>query len=96
MYLARDNKGHWKVCLTLIFKVNYKIQVTNVSHVEIINIGYVQIDTKNESASHIQPMINKRSQKLTLTLIFKVIRWGQVKNCNYLEIPGIEHFEIDI
>ena len=62
MYLARDKKGHWKVCLTLIFKVNYKIQVTSVSHVQIIIIGYVQIDTKNESVSCIQPLINKRSQ----------------------------------
>ena len=26
MYSARDNKGHLKVCLTLIFKVNYGSQ----------------------------------------------------------------------
>ena len=41
MYLARDNKVHLKVCLTLIFKVNYEGQVTYVSHFEILNIGYV-------------------------------------------------------
>ena len=64
MYLARDNKGHWKVCLTLIFKVNFRIQVTNVSHVEIINIGYVQIDTKNESVSR---YTTHDQQKVTIT-----------------------------
>ena len=45
MYSARDNEGHLNVCLTLIFKVNYGSQVTYVSHIEILNIGYVQIDT---------------------------------------------------
>ena len=32
MYSARDNEGHLKVCLTLIFKVNCGGQVTNVKH----------------------------------------------------------------
>ena len=40
MYSARDNKGHSKVCLTLILEVICKGQVTNVSHFEIPNIGY--------------------------------------------------------
>ena len=62
MYSARDNEGHSKVCLTLIFKVNYGSQVTNVSHIEIPNIGYVQIDTNIVSLSRIQPMMNKGSQ----------------------------------
>ena len=31
-----------------------------------------------------------------MTLIVKVICWGQVKNFNYSEIPGIENFEIDM
>ena len=79
MYSARDNEGHLKVCLTLIFKVNYRGQVTYFSHNEIPNIGYVQIDRNIVSSSRIQPMMNKRSQKVTLTLIFKVILWGQVK-----------------
>ena len=35
MYSARDNEGHLKVCLTLIFKVNYRGQVTYVNHIEI-------------------------------------------------------------
>jgi hypothetical protein len=43
MYSARDNEGHLKVCLTLIFKVNYGGQVTYISHIDIPNIGYVQI-----------------------------------------------------
>ena len=47
MYSSRDNEDHLKVCLTLIFKVNYRGQVTYVSHIEIPNIGYVQIDTKH-------------------------------------------------
>ena len=41
MYSARDNKGHSKLCLTLIFKINNKGQVKYVSHFEIPNIGYV-------------------------------------------------------
>ena len=62
MYSARYNEGHLKVCLILIFKVNFEGQVTYVSHIEITNIGYVQIDTNIESVSRIQPMINKGSQ----------------------------------
>ena len=53
MYLARDNEGHLNVCLTLIFKVNYGGQVTYVSHFEIPNIGYVQIDTNIVSLYHV-------------------------------------------
>ena len=62
MNSARDNKGNLEVCLTLIFKVNYGGQVTYVSHFEIPNIGYVQINTTIESLSRIQPMMNKGSQ----------------------------------
>ena len=62
MCSARDDEGHLKVCLTLIFKVNYGGQVTYVSHFEIPKIGYVQIDTKIESVSRIQPMTKKGSQ----------------------------------
>ena len=78
MYSARDNKGYLKVCLTLIFKVSYQGQVTYVSHIEIPNIGYVQIDTNIVSLSRIQPMMNKGSQQVTLTLIFKVILRNQL------------------
>ena len=53
MFSARDNEGHLKVCLTLIFTVNYQGQVTYVSHIEIPNIGYVQIDTNIVSFSRI-------------------------------------------
>ena len=53
MYSARDNEGHMKVRLTLIFKVNYRGQVTYISHIEIPNIGYVQIDINIEFLSHI-------------------------------------------
>ena len=62
MYSARDSEGHLKLCLTLIFKVNYRSQVTYVSHIEIPNIEYVQIDTNIVSLSSIQPMMNKGSQ----------------------------------
>ena len=61
MYSARDNDAHLKVCLTLIFKVNYQGQVTYVSHNEIPNIGYVQLDRIIVSSSRLQPMMNKRS-----------------------------------
>ena len=47
MCSARDNEGHLKVCFTLIFKVNYQGQATYVSHIEIPNIGYVQIDNQH-------------------------------------------------
>ena len=63
MYSARDNEGHLEVCLTSIFKVNYGGQVTYVSHFEIPKIGYVQIDTKIESTSRIQPMMKKSHNK---------------------------------
>ena len=78
MYSAKDNKGHLEVCLTLIFKVNYGGQVTYVSHFEIPKIGYVQIDTKIESVSRIQPMMKKGYQVSNYDLDFKVICWSQV------------------
>ena len=53
----------------LDFKVNYGGQVTYVSHFEIPKIGYVQINTKIESVSRIQPMMNKESQQVIITLI---------------------------
>ena len=62
MYSTRDNKGHLKVCLTLIFKVNCRGQVTNVCHFEIPNIGYTQLESKNDPVSRIQIMMNKGSQ----------------------------------
>ena len=71
MYSARDNEGHLKVCLTLIFKVNYGGQVTYVSHIEIPNIGYVQIDTNIVSLSRIQPMMNKGVTKSISDLDFQ-------------------------
>ena len=66
MYSARDNEGHLKVCLTVIFKVNYGGQATYVSHIEIPNIVYVQIDTNIVSLSRMQPMMIKR-QKVTIS-----------------------------
>ena len=62
MYSARDNKGHLKVCLTLILEVNCGGQVTNVSHFEIPNIGYNQLESGNDPVSRTQPMMNKGSQ----------------------------------
>ena len=52
-----------KVCSTLIFKVNYGGQVTYISHIEISNIGYVQIDTNIVSLSRIKPMMSKGQNK---------------------------------
>ena len=73
MYLARDNKGYSKVCMTWIFKVIYGSQATYVSHIEIPNIGYVQIDTNIVSLLCIQPMMNNMSLLVTPTSSFKVI-----------------------
>ena len=56
MYSARDNKGHLKVCLTLIFKVNYYGQVTYVSHFEFPNIGYKFKSTQRLSQYHVYVM----------------------------------------
>ena len=58
-----------------------------ISHIEIPNIGYVQIDTNIDSLSRIQPMMNMGSQEITLTLIFKVILWGQVTKFWWLRDP---------
>ena len=89
MYSARDNEGHLKVCLILIFKVNYRGQATYVSHIEIPNIGYVQIDTNIVSSSRIQPMMNKGVTISNSDLDFKVILRGQVTNFNNCEIRVI-------
>ena len=62
MYSARDDEGHLKVCFSLICMVNYQGQETYVSHIEIPNIGYVQIDTNIVSLSRIQLMMNKGPQ----------------------------------
>ena len=40
------------------------IMMTYISHIEIPNIGYVQIDTNIVSLSSIQPMMNKGSHLL--------------------------------
>ena len=44
------------------FQINYQGQVTYVSHIEIPNIGFVQINTNIMSLSCIQPIMNKGSQ----------------------------------
>ena len=63
MYSAEIMKViNFEVCLTLIFKVNYGSQATYVSHIEIPNIGYVQLDTNIVSLSRIQSMMNMGSQ----------------------------------
>ena len=58
MYSARSNKGHFKVCLALIFEVNCGGLVPHFSYLEIPNIGYTQLRSKNDPVSRIQPMIN--------------------------------------
>ena len=40
MFSAKDDEGHLKPCLILIFKVNCGGQVTYASHYGISNIGY--------------------------------------------------------
>ena len=52
-------KLHW---LPIKQRIDYKLCLTYVSHIEIPNIGYVQIDTNIVSLSRIQPMMNKGSQ----------------------------------
>ena len=96
-----DNKSHLKVCLTLIFKVNCGDKLTYVSHFEIPNIGNVQIDTKNEYVCITYTTHDKQGVTISNSdLLFMVnghsLKWRtQVKNCNYGEIRGIEHYEID-
>ena len=62
MYFARDNEDHLKVCLTSIFKVNYRGQEKHNSYIKIPSIRYVHIDTNIVSLSSIQPMMNQGSQ----------------------------------
>ena len=66
MYSARDNKGHSKLCLTLIFKVNYKGQVTYVSHFEIPNIG----------------CLNRQQGKACITYTTHDEQWVTISNCD--------------
>ena len=50
-----SDESNLKVCLTSIFKVNYEGQVTYISHIEIPNIGYVQVDKNIVSLSRLGP-----------------------------------------
>ena len=45
MYSAKDNEGHLKVCLTLIFKVILWGQVANINNCDIRSIEHNEIDT---------------------------------------------------
>ena len=72
------------MCLTFIFKINHKDQVTDFKFFEILDIANVRIDTKIKSAACIQPEIRKVIQRMCVTLSFKVNRQGHVTFLTFL------------
>ena len=74
MFTTRDTKGHTRMCLTFIFKVNYQDQVTDFEFSEILDIVNVRIGTKIKSAACIQSELNKVIQWMCVTLSSKVNR----------------------
>ena len=59
MYITKDNKGHIKVSLTLMFKVKCQGQVIGFIFFEIIDLEEVRIDTEILSVLYTQPEIRK-------------------------------------
>ena len=59
MYSARDNKGDLKVCLTLIFKVNYGGHGVGMHFSELPDLENVILDTKIIILAYILPEILK-------------------------------------
>ena len=74
MFTTRDTKDHTQMCLTFIFKVNHKGQVTDLGFYEILDILNARIDTKIKSAACIQPKLRKVIPGMCVTLSFKINR----------------------
>ena len=84
MFTTRDTKGHTKMCLTFIFKINHRGQVTDFAFFEILDLANVRIDTEIKFLACIQPEIRKVIQLICVTLSFKVKRQGHVIFLTYL------------
>ena len=95
MLTTRDTKGHTKICLTFIFKINYQGHVTDFGFSEILNLAYVRINTKIKSVACIQPKIRKVIQWMCVTLSFKVNRQGHMIFFNIFDIRNLENVRID-
>ena len=95
MFTTRDTEGHTQMCLTFIFKVNHKGQVTDFVFSEILDLANVRIDTKIESLAGIQPEIRKVIQLICVTLSFKVNRQGHVIFFNIFDIHDLKNVRID-
>ena len=83
------------MCLTFIFKVNHRSQVTDFGFSEILDLANVRIDTKIESVACIQPKIRKVIQLLCVTLSSKVNRQGHMIFLNIFDIHNLENGRID-
>ena len=95
MFTTRDTKGHTKMCLTFIFKVNHQGQVTDLAFSEILDLANVRIDTEIKFLACIQPEIRKVIQLICVTLSFKVNRQGHMIFFNIFDILDLENVGID-
>ena len=84
------------MCLTFIFKINHRSQVTDFVFSEILDLADVRIDTKIKSLACIQPEIRKVIQLICVTLSFKVNRQGHMIFFNIFDILDLENVRIDI
>ena len=95
MFTTRDTKGHTKMCLTFIFKVNHQGQVTDFAFFEILDLANVRINTEIKFLACIQPEIRKVIQLICVTLSFKVNRQGHIISFNIFDIRDLENIRID-
>ena len=95
MFTTRDTKGHTQMCLTFIFKVNYRSHVTDFGFSEIFDLANVRIDTKIKSVACIQPEIRKVIQWMCVTLSFKINRQGHMIFFTIFDILDLENVRID-
>ena len=95
IFTTRDTKGHTKMCLTFIFKVNHLSHVTDSGFSEILDLANVRIDTKIKSVACIQPEIRKVIQWMCVTSSFKVERQGDMIYFNIFDILDLENVRID-
>ena len=88
MYSARDNEGHLKVCLTLIFKVNFGGQVTYISHILIFQTSDMFKSTPALCLYHVYNPWWKRGHKKYLwpwfSRSFFEVKWQILINARSL------------
>ena len=95
MLTTRDTKGHTKMCLTFICKVNHQGQVTSFAFFEIPDLANVRIDTEIKFLACIQPEIRKVIQLICVTLSFKINRQSHIICFNIFDIHDLKNVRID-